>query len=184
MKAVRTLKNQAGFSLIELMIVVAIIGILATVAIPNFTKFQAKARASESRAQLAALFTAEKAFNAEWNDYLSDITAVGYRPNGALRFIVGFNAAYAGAAPYVAAVAAGQGTYAAINLTTSVTCPAVGCTNISTDVAGAALTTVSAGVPTQIAFTAQARGFVGGTAIDTWTIDNNKTVLNTVPGGY
>jgi type IV pilus assembly protein PilA len=184
MKAVRMLKTEKGFSLIELMIVVAIIGILATVAIPNFTKFQAKARASESRAQLAALFTAEKAFNAEWNDYLSDITSVGYRPNGALRYLVGFNAAYAGAAPYVAAVAAGQATYAAANLNTNVTCPTVGCTNIAVNVAGASITTATAGVPTITTFLAQAQGYVGGTAIDTWTINENKVVLNSVPGGY
>jgi prepilin-type N-terminal cleavage/methylation domain-containing protein len=46
-----------GFTLIELMIVVAIIGILAAIAIPNFVRFQARARQSEANTNLKSLFT-------------------------------------------------------------------------------------------------------------------------------
>ena len=55
-----------GFTLIELMIVVAIIGILAAIAIPNFSKFQARAKQSESKANLKAIYTAKQTnFGAE-----------------------------------------------------------------------------------------------------------------------
>ena len=51
-----------GFTLIELMIVVAIIGILASIAVPNFMKFQARARQSEAKTNLKAVFGLAKAY--------------------------------------------------------------------------------------------------------------------------
>ncbi len=56
---------QKGFTLIELMIVVAIIGILAAIAIPNFLKFQARAKQSEAKSNLKGMFTASKSRFAE-----------------------------------------------------------------------------------------------------------------------
>jgi prepilin-type N-terminal cleavage/methylation domain-containing protein len=52
-----TRRPRHGFTLIELMIVVAIIGILAAIAIPNFVRFQARARQSEVSTNLKSLFT-------------------------------------------------------------------------------------------------------------------------------
>ena len=64
------LKRREGFTLIELMIVVAIIGILAAIAIPNFIKFQLRSKAGESKVNLAAIRTAEESYFAEAGSYL------------------------------------------------------------------------------------------------------------------
>jgi len=63
--------RRGGFTLIELMIVVAIIGILAAIAIPNFLRFQLKAKSSEGKTNLAAIRTAEESYFAEYGNYIS-----------------------------------------------------------------------------------------------------------------
>jgi type IV pilus assembly protein PilA len=66
----KQLKGQKGFTLIELMIVVAIIGILAAIAIPNFLQYQLKSRQSEAKTNLQAIKTSEVAFQAERGCYV------------------------------------------------------------------------------------------------------------------
>ena len=61
----KSFKGQKGFTLIELMIVVAIIGILAAIAIPNFVAYQAKSKQSEAKVSLGAIFTSAVAYQAE-----------------------------------------------------------------------------------------------------------------------
>jgi prepilin-type N-terminal cleavage/methylation domain-containing protein len=61
------LKKREGFTLIELMIVVAIIGILAALAIPNFIQFQLRSKAGEGKVNLAAIRTAEEGYFMGWS---------------------------------------------------------------------------------------------------------------------
>lgn len=60
------LRRESGFTLVELMIVIAIIGILATVAVPSFVRYQNRARRAESFANLSGLATAQKSYYAEY----------------------------------------------------------------------------------------------------------------------
>ena len=78
----KILGNHRGFSLTELMIVVAIIGILAAIAIPNFLQYQAKAKQSEAKRNLVAIHTGEIAYFAEHNNYIDDFNAIGFSVTG------------------------------------------------------------------------------------------------------
>ena len=71
--------NKKGFTLIELMIVVAIIGILAAIAIPNFLNYQCKSKQSEAKTNLGAIATSMESYMAEFNHYVAsaDIAALG-----------------------------------------------------------------------------------------------------------
>src|SRR6478735_7184316 len=77
--------KKRGFTLIELMIVVAIIGILAAIAIPNFIKFQARSKQSEARTNLKGIFTAEKAFLGD-HDYYSAWGEIGWKAERGNRY--------------------------------------------------------------------------------------------------
>jgi prepilin-type N-terminal cleavage/methylation domain-containing protein len=58
-----------GFSLVELMIVVAIIGILAGLAVPKFNLFQAKARQAEVKTNLSSIYTLQQSYFGDKDEY-------------------------------------------------------------------------------------------------------------------
>jgi type IV pilus assembly protein PilA len=86
-------KTLRGFTLIELMIVVAIIGLLAALAIPNFIKFQARARQSEATSQLKSLYTAEKSYYGNQQAYCSGMGLIGFYPERNNRYLYTLNGA-------------------------------------------------------------------------------------------
>lgn len=61
-----------AFTLIELLIVVAIIGILAAIAVPNFLNAQTRAKVSRIQADAQALGTAIESYKLDTNEYLPD----------------------------------------------------------------------------------------------------------------
>ena len=69
--------RRGGFTLIELVLVVGIIGVIAAIAIPNFITYQARSRRSEAFTNLAAMASAQKAFQAERNAFHDSVIASG-----------------------------------------------------------------------------------------------------------
>jgi prepilin-type N-terminal cleavage/methylation domain-containing protein len=74
-----------GFTLIELMIVVAIVSFLAAISIPTFSKMIAKTKRTEAHMNLHALYAAEKAYWAEHGSYTTQLNGpdgIGWTPEG------------------------------------------------------------------------------------------------------
>jgi prepilin-type N-terminal cleavage/methylation domain-containing protein len=69
--------GSEGFTLVELMIVVAVIGILAAIAIPNFLMFRLRSKAAEVKMNIGAIAKLENAYYAENDRY---VTGQNYTP--------------------------------------------------------------------------------------------------------
>ena len=67
-------KARKGFTLIELMIVVAIIGVLAAIAIPNFVRYQLRSKTSEARTNMGGIRTAQTSFQSTEDNYANVTT--------------------------------------------------------------------------------------------------------------
>ena len=67
-------RNEKGFTLIELMIVIAIIGILAAIAIPQFNAYRARSYNAGALSDLRNIQTAMEAYYVDFQHYPKDIT--------------------------------------------------------------------------------------------------------------
>ncbi|HKT35416.1 MAG TPA: prepilin-type N-terminal cleavage/methylation domain-containing protein [Nitrospira sp.] len=163
-------KGQKGFTLIELMIVVAIIGILAAIAIPNFVAYQAKSKQSEAKVSLGAIFTSAVAYQAESQNPQSYapqvISQIGWQPSGTPRYSFWY---------MDGAVAGGNGngtTISKFNGSSTATTPC----NVQVAPASGGFTVGA----TSSGFTAGANGNIDGdTTCDHWFMNDLRNLQNT-----
>ncbi len=156
--------GQRGFTLIELMVTVAIIAIVAAIAIPNYLRYQGKARQSEAIFMLSNIFTAEITYLGEQARYGS-FGEIGFVLQGSNNRYTYRSPATGGAAgssntPNVDVINAGIGPTTPDNTITP---------------SGASL--VGGGAPA--AFTATATGNIDRDAeFDQWHVNNVKLDLD------
>jgi type IV pilus assembly protein PilA len=184
--------SNKGFTLVELMVVVAIIGILSAIAIPNFKTYQAKAKTSEAKIQLASIYQAEIAIQSDFDSFATCLKDAGYiAPAQDNYYALGFPADVVAANNIVIANGGTCNTgnfgypakkkvgNVAMQITDLSSVSPLGFTN------GLAAPTVAA---TGSAFAAGAIGVIDtskilATAADAWAIDENKT-LKHIRTGY
>ena len=169
----KLLKSNAGFTLVELMVVVAIIGILSAIDVPNFKKYQAKSKQSEAKIQLAAVYSAEVGTSADWDTYGTCLGIMGYEtpPRGyySIGFVTGWSAV---------AVVTG---FLGCDATIPVIQPTLQLGAISAN--RPALSLSLASTASQTTFTAAAEGSISAAIPqDEWSITHTKALLNATPG--
>jgi type IV pilus assembly protein PilE len=81
------LSKQVGFTLLELMIVIAIVAILVTIALPAYNRYFFRARRVEGKDFLLQVAAAEERYFTNFNQYVGTTAALGYpsgtsQPNG------------------------------------------------------------------------------------------------------
>ena len=83
--------NQSGFSLIELMITVAIVGILAVIAVPQYGQFKRKAMQANAKTILSDIYGAQMAFITEWDVGTPNLRQLGYSQIGEAYYMAGWH---------------------------------------------------------------------------------------------
>lgn len=78
------------------MIVIAIIGAIAAIAIPNYYNYRLQAEQVQAQTALSELYTAEQTFFQEFQSYAGSFVGIGFDPRGDYHYTLGFNSDFAG----------------------------------------------------------------------------------------
>jgi type IV pilus assembly protein PilA len=177
-----------GFTLVELMVVVAIIGILAAVAVPNYQKFQAKAKQTEAKSNLSNIKSVEMSYAVDASTFTTCLSNIGfYIPITQVKnYTSGFSSGFSSCGPGGGSLC--SGIYSAGSVST--TCGENdGVSYFLANVkakgalpASSNLSTISS--MTNISFMAGAVGSINpsSASLDTWTITDSLGITQTVDG--
>ena len=75
------LKNQNGFTLLDLMVSIGIIGVITSVMLPHFNRYKAKAMTTEAKVYLSSAYTHMSIFRNEYGMYASCLKYMGFDPS-------------------------------------------------------------------------------------------------------
>lgn len=168
-------ERQAGFTLIELMIVISIMGLLAAFTVPQYEQFVAKTKQAEARNLLSGMHMSLETFHAEFNMYYPDFRAIAFEPTGRMTYNVGFSGpgSFAGPARHPTPMFRGPAGVNYVNSARACAQPEFTCSTSHTGnppgfIAGAG-----------IWYRAGASANIDSDAgVDMWTIDSNKVFVN------
>ena len=93
------LKGKEGFTLIELMVAVAIIGILVALATGSLLSYQAKSKQAEAKTNLGSIGALALTYKTEYDTYVTNWTGIGWQAVGTSRYRYWYNTLSAAGTP-------------------------------------------------------------------------------------
>ncbi len=174
------LQNPLGFTLVELMVVVAIIGILSAIAVPNFKKYQAKAKQSEAKIALSGIYTAEVGALADFDTYASCIVDLGTEIPASGYYVAGFGGTFVAGDLQVSTRGGKCGAAGVPTVLQWQVLP--GTQKIVSGAAPVIVVAAATALPTLTTFKAGASGNISAALIDSWSINELKALTNPIVG--
>ena len=195
MRMIKRKLNQYGFSLVEVMVAVAIVGILTAIAIPQYQKYQRKSLQNEAKVLLSNMYTIERVFSLNWGYGTTNLKQMGFKIRGNVAYNAGWDKQKADGVCNTNQASRCQGYQGPVVsssdtkfIDTHTLCPhpldpTKPCTHAHITPEGIPKdATVKNTKFRSVQFTIGANRKFGNSKQDTWTIDHNKRLKNVKSG--